>query len=99
MSCAIKITNSSNCTFTNVGINGFKVGIDAENSDGLTLNQVDFGNCETGLRGRQLKGLNAQGCKHGTLHASSSLPFQNRNNINFYYALLYLRVCGYNPYK
>ncbi|WP_267736486.1 hypothetical protein, partial [Vibrio cholerae] len=73
----IKISNSSNCSFTNVRVSGFDVGIDAENSDGLSLNQVDFGNCNTGLRGRQLKGLNAQGCTHGGTLSSSSASFQN----------------------
>lgn len=53
MSCAIKISNSSNCSFTNIGISGFDIGIDAENSDYLSFNQVDFGDCNTGLRGRQ----------------------------------------------
>ncbi|EGQ8062022.1 hypothetical protein AB8302_004702 [Vibrio parahaemolyticus] len=99
MSCAIKISNSSNCSFINVGISGFDVGIDAENSDGLSLKQVDFGNCNTGLRGRQLKGLNAQGCTHGGTLSFSAASCQNGNNVCFHYALLYLRVFGYNPYK
>ncbi|OEE74999.1 hypothetical protein [Vibrio genomosp. F6] len=99
MSCAIKISNSSNCSFTNVGISGFDIGIDAENSDYLSFNQVDFGDCNTGLRGRQLKGLSAKGCTHGGARSLSSNSSLNGDNVCFYYALLYLKLSGYNPYK
>lgn len=99
MSCAIKIVNSSNCSFINIGISGFDVGIDAENSDCLTLSRVDFGNCTTGMKGKNLRDLKAQDCAHGLVHSSSSLALSTGDNSSFYYTLLYLRAFDYNPYQ
>lgn len=99
MRCAIKLNNCVDCTFEDAQIDDFALGIDAENSDGLLLNNVDFGSCNTGLRGRNCNDLTAKGCTHG--HAKHLFPQSSLIKITdyFHYCLLYLRVYGYNPYN
>ena len=98
MSCAIKVSGSRNCSFTNVAMGGFDIGIDVEDSDGLILSQVDFGDCTTGMKGKNVKGLNAHGCTHGIPVMPSPLISSTQNNMSFSYALQYLSTFGYNPY-
>lgn len=99
MSCAIKITNSKDCQFHNVRMDGFDIGIDAEDSDGIYLNSVDFGRCTTGLRGRRLNNLHASSCSHGFIDSSQHFDSGGFSS-TMYYALLYLHnVYSYNPLK
>ena len=96
MSCGIKINNCFDVSFTDVSLVGFDVGMDVQDSADVRLNQVDFGDCLTGFRGRNVSRLNAASCNHGSF--TSSRDSSECDKICFNYSLQYLRAMGYNPY-
>ncbi|MEZ8822625.1 hypothetical protein AB4562_20000 [Vibrio sp. 10N.222.54.A1] len=96
MSCGIKIENCFDVSFTDVSVVGFDVGMDVKDSADVRLNQVDFGDCTTGFRGRNISQLRATSCYHGSIRSSKS--FSASDKICFNYSLQYLRAKGYNPY-
>ncbi|WP_233217744.1 hypothetical protein [Photobacterium sp. GB-36] len=99
MSCAIKINNGSNCSIINVGIVGFSVGIDAENSDNLLLQGVNFEKCDIGLRGKKLRYLKAQNCTHTRNETPFNSSLKECYQYYFSYTLLYLNIFNYSPYE
>ena len=99
MSCAIKINGSRDIRLIDVAMNGFDVGIDAENSEGIHLKSVDFGTCSTGMKARNVNNINAMSCVHGfegKLNKSESYDVISA----MHYAFLYLHnVYSYNPLR
>ena len=63
MSTAIKISNSIDCTFNDITITGFDVGIDLENVDGLNIHKTNIDTSKVGIQGTRVTNSNFQELK------------------------------------